>query len=127
MRLAIFELLGYILDRIDDFQCLDLFLSFDNDDIIIEFSNTRLIEKLILPLCDKSYTDFLKKSNWYTARLVFSDNAINSVVLENHLGECFSSDVREMIQNYITDKELFEQYCELCSDIAEYVTFLLTM
>ena len=126
MRLAIFELLGYVFDKITDLNCLDIFLSFDGDDIVIEFSDIKYITKLILPLCDKSYTDFLEKSDWYTARLIFSKDAISSVVLENHLGECFTTNAENIIKNHIAGTKLSELYCQYCSEIIEYSTLLLT-
>lgn len=126
MRLPVFELLGTAYEKITDFKCLDVFSSFDNDNVVIEFSDMRFITELILPLCNEPI-DFIDKSEWYTARLVFSQNAISSVILENNSGECLTSDVAEMINTYISDMGRESLYCRYCSEIIEYVTFLLTM
>lgn len=125
MRYAIFQLLGYILDASSS-NCPELFWSLEGEDVVIEFSNLTLITNLILPLCDKSYSSFTEKSNWFTAKIVFTQDVITSISLENNSGECFTSEIEERLFDDVADSGQDQVYCQICSQIIKYATFLLT-
>ena len=125
MRYAIFQLLGYILDASSS-NCPELFWSLEGEDVVIEFSNLTLITNLILPLCDKSYSSFMEKSNWLTAKIVFTQDVITSIILENNSGECFTSEIEEKLFDEVSDFGQDTIYCRICSEIIKYATFVLT-
>lgn len=124
MENVVFELLGYILDNA--MTDPEIFLSQEKECIAVEFSDTSLIMRMILPLCNSGGYDFLEKYNDCTARVVFLEDQISCIVLESYLGQCFQSDVGEKLICKLADMGHDDIYMNICAHVIKYISIILT-
>lgn len=119
MKYDVFTLIGLILDRITQDQS-DIFIFADGENVIIEFSDINLITNLILPLCDNECIELRN------AKLIFANGVVSKIIMENCSGDQISNDVEEKLCEYVADFGKDNIYCQICAEIIEYATLVLT-
>lgn len=115
MRYDVFTLLGYILDAVTQNNS-NVFVAFEDENVTIELKDINLINNSIFPLCE----------NTNIAKIVFADGMISTITLEDNSGESFSNVVKDEIYDYVSDFGKDRIYCQICAEIIEYITFVLT-
>lgn len=112
--MKIFSLIGKIMDNIMT-KDPSIFLSCKDGEIRIECNDQRMIEDLILPLCNVIIGD-----EWLFATIIITDR-INQIVLENNIGD------RTFCSGELILEEAYEQgvddiYMHFCQELAKIIS-----
>lgn len=95
----------------------------EEDVVVLETSNTRIIDTRILPLFEdekvKERSEMLKHCNWYYGTVTISEGKIVEVGIGDDLDNYITCDVSEKLLRYTTDLMCDNYYTISCDEITK--------